>query len=33
MNRLRDFAMLYRIYRQCNGPLTAARLAWTVARD
>ena len=33
MSRLRDFAMLYRIYRQCNAPITAARLAWVLARD
>lgn len=33
MNRLRDFAMLYRIYRHRNGPIKAARLAWAVSRD
>lgn len=33
MNRLKDFAMLYRIYRQCNGPFKAAWLAWAVSRD
>lgn len=33
MNRLRDAWMLYRICRQCNGPITAARLAWVLAGD
>ena len=33
MNRLRDFAMLYRIYRQCNGPIRSLRMALVVARD
>ena len=33
MRRLKEFAMLYRIYRQCNGPIRALRMAWLVARD
>jgi len=33
MNRLKDFAALYRIYRQVNPPLRAARLAWLLAGD
>jgi hypothetical protein len=33
MNRLRELCRLYRIFRQCNGPITAARLAWVLARD
>ena len=33
MMRLKEFAMLYRIYRQCNGPIRALRMAWLVARD
>lgn len=33
MKRLKDALMLYRIYRQCNGPITAARLAWVLAGD
>lgn len=28
MKRLKKFRALYRIFRQCNGPITAARLAW-----
>jgi len=31
MSRLKDFTRLYAIYRQCNGPITAARLAWVVS--
>ncbi|MDR6768656.1 hypothetical protein J2W88_003960 [Acidovorax delafieldii] len=33
MTRLKDFIQLWRIYRHCNGPIKAARLAWAVARD
>lgn len=33
MGRLRDFAMLYRIYRQCNGPIESARYAWVISGD
>ena len=33
MKRLKEFAALYRIYRQCNGPIRALRMAWLVARD
>lgn len=33
MKRLRDFAMLYHIYRQCTGPIRALRMAWLVVRD
>lgn len=33
MKRLREAIALYRIYRQVNPPLRAARLAWLVARD
>lgn len=32
MRRLKDFAALYRIYRQCHGPIKAARYAWVVSR-
>jgi len=31
MSRLKDFTRLYVIYRQCNGPIKAARYAWTVS--
>ena len=31
MNRLKDFARLYVIYRQCFGPIKAARYARVVA--
>lgn len=31
MNRLKDFAALYRIYRQCHKPIAAARYAWIVS--
>lgn len=31
MSRLRDFAALYRIYRQCHSRLAAARYAWIVS--
>lgn len=31
MKRLKDFFQLYRIYRQCHGPIKAARYAWTVS--
>jgi hypothetical protein len=33
MKRLREAIQLYRIYRQCNPPLRAARLAWLLAGD
>ena len=33
MRRIKDALMLYRIYRQCNGPIRALRMAWLVARD
>ena len=33
MKRLKEFRALYRIYRQCNGPIRALRMAWLVARD
>lgn len=33
MSRLKDFARIYVIYRQCNGPIRALRMAWLVARD
>ena len=33
MKRLREFRALYRIYRQVNPPLRAARLAWLLAGD
>lgn len=33
MNRLKEFAALYRIYRQTLPPLQALRSAWIVARD
>lgn len=33
MSRLREFIYLWRIYRQCNGPIRAARMAWIVAWD
>ena len=32
MSRLKDFTQLWRIYRQCNGPIKAVLLAWTVSR-
>ena len=31
MGRLRYFAALYRIYRQCHKPIAAARYAWVVS--
>lgn len=31
MKRLREAIQLYRIYRQVNPPLRAARLAWLLA--
>ena len=31
MKRLREAIALYRIYRQVNRPLRAARLAWLLA--
>lgn len=31
MSRIKDFARLYVIYRQCSGPIKAARYAWTVS--
>lgn len=31
MSRLRDAIALYRIYRQCHGPIKAARYAWVVS--
>ena len=31
MKRLKDLAALYRIYRQCHGPIKAARYAWVVS--
>ena len=31
MRRLREAIQLYRIYRQVNPPLRAARLAWLLA--
>jgi hypothetical protein len=33
MKRLREAIALYRIYRQVNPPLRAARLAWQLAGD
>lgn len=33
MSRFKDFARLYRIYRQTLPPLQALRSAWIVARD
>ena len=33
MKRLKEFAALYRIFRQCHKPIAAARYAWAVARD
>ena len=33
MKRLREAIALYRIYRQVNSPLRAARLAWLLAGD
>ena len=32
MSRLKDFARLYASYRQCFGPIKAARYAWFVSR-
>ena len=31
MSRLKDFARPYAIYRQCRGPIKAARYAWVVS--
>lgn len=31
MNRLKEFAALYRIYRQCHKPFAAARYEWVVS--
>lgn len=31
MNRLKDFAALYRIYRQYNPRLAAIKLAWLIS--
>ena len=31
MKRLKNFAALYRIYRQCHKPIAAARYAWVVS--
>lgn len=31
MSRIKDFARLYAIYRQCHNPINAARYAWTVS--
>ena len=31
MSRLKDFTRLYRIYRQCHGPIKAARYACVVS--
>ena len=31
MNRIKDCARLDVIYRQCHGPIKAARYAWTVS--
>ena len=31
MSRLKDFTRLYVIYRQCFGPIKAARYAWVVS--
>ena len=33
MSRLKDFTRLYVIYRQCHGPIKAARYAWVVSGD
>lgn len=33
MTRLKEFAALYRIYRQCNPPLEAAKLAWLISGE
>ena len=33
MKRIKETLALYRIYRQCNPPLRAARLAWQLAGD
>lgn len=33
MKRLREAIQLYRIYRQVNPPLRAARLAWLLSGD
>lgn len=31
MKRLKDFARLYAIYRQCHNHINAARYAWAVS--
>lgn len=31
MKRLKDFAALYRIFRQCHKPIAAAWYAWVVS--
>lgn len=31
MSRLKDFAALYRIYRQCHKPIRSLRMAWVVS--
>lgn len=33
MKRIKDAIQLFRIYRQVNPPLRAARLAWLLAGD
>ena len=33
MKRIKEAIALYRIYRQVNPPLRAARLAWRLAGD
>ncbi len=33
MKRIKEAIALYRIYRQVNPPLRAARLAWLLAGD
>lgn len=33
MTRIKDALMLYRIYRQCNPPLRAARMALLMVWD
>ena len=33
MKRIKETIALYRIYRQVNPPLRAARLAWLLAGD
>ena len=33
MNRLKDFAALYRIFRQCNPRLAAIKLAWLISGE